>query len=93
MSEEGKALEARLSKLIGVQNELTEMRLAAHRDVILCVHFLMHQRRPDEALMLLCPCATMLEGGELPDLVGMAFANKLNEVNMERAKFECAGSA
>jgi hypothetical protein len=84
--------EEKLHKLDEMQEFIAEVRLLAHRDIILCVHFLMHQKRHAEAMMLLCPCASLLEGTDVPENVGEAFAAKLNAIILERIKSDCEGT-
>jgi hypothetical protein len=83
----------KLLKIAAMDIAVEAMKVVAHQHVILCVHFLLHKQRGAEAMMLLCPCAAMLEGEPVPESAIKAFAAKLNAVNMEREKADCEGSA
>jgi hypothetical protein len=84
---------AKVEKLVTLLKQMGDLRVQAFSDVLLNVHFLLHQERGEEAMLLLCTTAAMLEGHIPPDEVGVQYVAKLNEVNLERAKFYCEGTA
>jgi hypothetical protein len=83
----------KLEKLMATLKEISDLRARACSDVLLSIHFLLHQERGEEAMLLLCTTAAMLEGHIPSDEVGAQYVAKLNAVNLERAKFDCEGTA
>jgi hypothetical protein len=75
-------------------NKLAEqIRYRLFSDVLLNVHHLMHAGRYDEAKMILCPTAAMIEGERPPNNVMHAMLRKIDEINLERDKADCEGNA
>jgi ATP phosphoribosyltransferase regulatory subunit HisZ len=67
------------------------IRFRLFTDVLLCVHYLLHAKRGEEASTILCPVAAMLEGVKPPMEVMGALLEKLDAVNLERTPAEgCA---
>jgi hypothetical protein len=74
-----------------VEQVADKLRVRLLEDVLLCVHFLLHAKRGEEASTILCPVAAMLEGVNPPMEVMGAVLEKLDAVNLERTPAEgCA---
>lgn len=70
------------------------IRYKLFSDVLLNLHHLIHHDRDMERVKhILCPVAAMIEGEMPPSDVVKGMLRLLDEVNLEREKFECGGHA
>jgi len=89
-------IERVMSKIVAIhalKQETEQLKFRVMQDVLLNAHFLLHENRHDEALSLLCPIVATIEGDPPPMEVVMAVREKLKQVNAEREKSSCEGSA
>lgn len=70
-----------------------KLRLSLLTDTLLCTHYLLHERRTEEALLLLCPAAALIEGAKVPQDVFNKMMKLMDCINTEREKDSCGGSA
>jgi hypothetical protein len=82
--------EVALEALRGVADKL---RNSLMRDTLQCAHFLMHEDRFEEVMLLLCPVVALIEGDRVPQDVFNKMMGLMDRINTEREKHSCEGNA
>lgn len=82
--------EVALEALRGVADKL---RNSLMRDTLQCAHFLMHENRFEEVMLLLCPVVALIEGDRVPQDVFNKMMGLMDRINTEREKHSCEGNA
>lgn len=84
---------SKITAIHALKQETARLKARVTEETMLNVHFLLHEKRIEESMMLLCPLAAMIEGDTPPMEVINAAREKMRQISMEREKSECGGNA